>query len=304
MNAPQETPLLTEAVLWELLRAFSRKLRQGGPLRAPVALCLDGERELAEVTAEHGWVFVDPDGASRPLRPSSSAATELFELCVPLCVGGRDGRFAFAHIGQSLDGQIATASGASRYVTGTANLRHMHRLRALADAVLVGAGTVECDDPQLTTRLVPGESPTRVVIDPSLRLPLERRVFQDDAARTLVVCRAGQPRPAGFPSKIELVAIPSDGSELSPAAILDALAERGLRRVFIEGGGITVSHFLSAGALDRIHVTVCPMFIGRGRPGIVLPAVDRLEQALRPPARRFLLDEDVLFDCQLSRAGA
>src|SRR5207245_1441303 len=87
-----------------------------------------------------------------------------------------------------LDGQIATASGASRYVTGPQNILHMHRLRALCDAVIVGAGTVEADDPQLTTRLVAGDSPVRVVIDPGLRIARDRQIFRDRSARTLVVC--------------------------------------------------------------------------------------------------------------------
>jgi len=302
MNAPPDTAVLTEALVWELLLAFSKRTRASGAPRGPVALCLDAEKALAEVPIERGWVLIEPSGASRPLWPMSPAASELLELCLPLCLGAADGHFVFGHIGQSLDGQIATASGASRYVTGSANIRHMHRLRALADGVLVGSATVECDDPRLTTRLVPGESPARIVIDPSLRLPLERHVFQDGAARTLIVCRAGAVRPARWPANIELVEVSAEGTELAPLAILEQLFARGLRRVFIEGGGITVSRFLGAGALDRLHVTVCPMFIGQGRPGIVLPAVDRLEQALRPRARRFLLDEDVLFDCELSRA--
>jgi len=63
---------------------------------------------------------------------------------------------------------------------------------------------------------------------------------------------------------------------------------------------VTLSHFIQTGCLDRLHVTVCPILIGRGRPGISLPGVERLEQALRPATRRFTLGEDVLFDCQLA----
>ena len=88
---------------------------------------------------------------------------------------------------------------------------HVHRLRALADAVVVGASTVEFDDPQLTTRLVSGKSPVRVVIDPNLRLSFDRRVFTDGAVKTLVVCAedAGGVR-ASHPA--ELVPVPRSGS--------------------------------------------------------------------------------------------
>lgn len=234
----------------------------------------------------------------RPALPS--AVLQMLDLCLPLCLRTVARPFVYAHLGQSLDGQIATASGASRYVTSPENLLHMHRLRALADAVIVGAGTVERDDPQLTTRLVPGPNPVRVVIDPSLRLPPDRQVFSDGRARTIVVCHATSKPSWHVGAKTELLQLASTTSALVPQALIQALADLGLRRLFVEGGGVTVSRFLSLRALDRLHVAVCPLFIGRGRPGVVLPGVDRMEQTLRPAARRFLLGTDVLFDCAFS----
>ena len=115
---------------------------------------------------------------------------------------GRRGRSRIAHLGQSLDGYIATASGDSYYVTGPDNVRHLHRLRALADAIVVGAGTVARDDPQLTVRHVEGPNPVRVVLDPAARLDARRRVFSDGAAPTLVVHADGVEAPA--PGKAEI----------------------------------------------------------------------------------------------------
>jgi len=85
---------------------------------------------------------------------------------------------------------------------------------------------------------------------------------------------------------------------LPPAAILDDLRRRGLRRVFVEGGGVTISHFLQAGLLRRLHVTISPLFLGQGRPGLALAKIEGLDQALRPRVRRFPLGEDMLFDCE------
>jgi riboflavin biosynthesis pyrimidine reductase len=165
---------------------------------------------------------------------------------------------------------------------------------------LVGRATVACDDPRLTTRLVPGPNPTRVVVDPGLRTPVERRVFDDGLAPTLVVCaeRGGASTP--LPSQVELVEIVAAGPVCPPALILERLRARGLRRIFVEGGGMTVSTFLQAGLLGRLHVTVSPLYLWRGRPGVSLPGIDGLNQALRPRVRRFPLGDDMLFDCQFS----
>ncbi len=234
---------------------------------------------------------------ARALLNGHPAAEALAALYAPL-LNGSDDALVIGHVGQSLDGQIATRTGASRYITGGENLTHIHRLRALVDAVVVGASTVEFDDPQLTVRLVSGRSPVRVVIDPNLRVPLDRRVFTDGAVQTLVVCAEDAPN-AKNSHPAELVPVPRNGRTLPPAAIAEALRRRGLKRLLVEGGGITVSRFIEARALDHLHVTIGPLLVGSGRPGIVLPGIDRVDQALRPVTRRFELGADVLFDCRL-----
>jgi riboflavin biosynthesis pyrimidine reductase len=87
---------------------------------------------------------------------------------------------------------------------------------------------------------------------------------------------------------------------MAPAAILAALAARGFRRILVEGGARTVSHFLAAGCLDRLHVMVAPLIIGAGPTSVTLPAIERVDQALRAPMRAHVLGDDVLLDCDLS----
>src|SRR5581483_374960 len=109
---------------------------------------------------------------------------------LPLALRPHRHSFVLAHLAQSLDGRIATMGGESQWLTGEADQHHTHRLRALADAVIVGAGTVRQDNPRLTVRHCSGDQPVRVVLDASLALPRERDVFCDGAAKTLVIAAA------------------------------------------------------------------------------------------------------------------
>lgn len=297
---------LDSAAAWRLLRALVDRARSGSVVRRKTGLLLDAAGALRRVAPELGSVWVDPTGVPSfgSYGQLGPAAHQLLDLYLPLCVGDNAEALVIAHLGQSLDGQIATATGASRYITGQENLEHLHRLRALCDAIVVGAETVDRDDPQLTTRLVHGDNPARVVIDPRLRVSTARQVYSSGVAPTFVVCAKTSAASARYDSNVELIEVPDDGGRLDPHHIVAALREHGLRRVFVEGGGVTVSRFVTAGALQRLHVTISPMIVGAGRPGLALPPIDALEGALRPRTRRFDLGDDVLFDCALDGAPA
>jgi diaminohydroxyphosphoribosylaminopyrimidine deaminase/5-amino-6-(5-phosphoribosylamino)uracil reductase len=287
---------------WALLVALSARARAGSSLTSVTSFEVTSDLRVMEAADGNDAIQIRPgdDVSFAAPRSLDASAREMLSLYLPLCVGPRMTELVVGHLGQSLDGQIATSSGASTYVTGPENIRHLHRLRALCDAVLVGANTVDKDDPKLTTRLVPGDSPTRVVLDPKLRLPKNRSIFCDGAAPTLVLCGRERANRASV-GQADVVGVDEKDDCLSVNAVLAALRARGLCRIFVEGGGITVSRFLTQGALDRLHVTVGSVFLGSGRPGVVLPAIDRLEKALRPRTRRFMMGEDVLFDCAFTR---
>lgn len=208
-----------------------------------------------------------------------------------------DGMLLWGHVAQSLDGFIALSDGRSRWISGAADIAHTHRLRALADAVVVGAGTVLADNPQLTTRLVEGPSPVRVVLDPTGRLPQDRRVFQT-APATLVVHGPTAPRMDRV-GQAEVLRISGGPFGLDMRGILGALLNRGLRRIFIEGGGITVSRFLQAGLLHRLHVTIAPVLIGSGIPAFRLPPPTTLDRATRLRWTAHPMGADTLLDIAL-----
>jgi riboflavin-specific deaminase-like protein len=210
-----------------------------------------------------------------------------------------DGCYVVGRIAQSLDGRIATTSGASHWISGAQDIEHMHRLRALFDAVVIGAGTVRADDPQLTTRAVEGPSPVRVVLDTDRRLDARYRLFRD-GPETIILSAADAPAGdrVGHASVLRL---PRAGRGLAIDAVIATLAERGLRRIYVEGGGITVSRFLAAGALDRLHVTVAPLLIGSGIPAFTLAEATTLGDALRFDWSVHRVGADVLVDIPLSR---
>ncbi|WP_246129580.1 RibD family protein [Halovibrio variabilis] len=202
-----------------------------------------------------------------------------------------------------MDGRIATESGHSHYINGHQSLVHLHRLRALVDAVVIGAGTASADNPQLTVRHVSGVSPTRVVLDPRGRLPDDLTLLTTPSAATLHIVGPSV-ATASANAHVERCVLPLNSSgQFSPNDVIALLAEHGLHRVLIEGGGITVSQFIEAGAVDRLHLLVAPLLIGSGRPGLKMTPIDTLESALRPPTRTFRCGDDTLFDMQLSAAA-
>jgi len=202
--------------------------------------------------------------------------------------------FVIAQLGQSLDGRIATPTGASRWINGPAALDHLHRLRAAVDAVVVGANTIRTDDPQLNVRRVKGRDPVRVIIDPDGLVPMSARCLNDASADRLVICSDDR----RFPDGVQSVRLDRIGPRYDPAAIVAALQSRGLHKLLIEGGASTVSAFLDAGVLDRLHLLVAPMILGSGVMGLSLQPIAGLDEAHRPRIGVHILDDDnVLFDC-------
>jgi riboflavin biosynthesis pyrimidine reductase len=119
-----------------------------------------------------------------------------------------------------------------------------------------------------------------------------------DGARRIVICGHGvEPM---LPSGIEVMQLDLEAGRAAPAAILAGLAGKGIRRVLVEGGAHTVSGFLTAGCLDRLHVLVAPILLGAGQASLALAPIERADQALRPPVRAHLIDDEVVFDVDLS----
>lgn len=210
--------------------------------------------------------------------------------------------YVIGQLGQSLDGRIATPTGASKYINGQEALRHLHRIRSHVDAVVVGVGTAIADDPQLTTRHVEGPSPVRVVIDPRGRMPESLSMLHDGAAPVLAVTCPGRPAAPG----VEALEVGCDGTgHIAPGAIVAALAARGLRRLLIEGGAETLARFLNAKAVDELHLMLAPIVLGSGKTGLNLAPIAELDEAMRPRVRTMRFsDGDMLCMCDIRMPDA
>ena len=302
MTGSRHLPLHGIDALWPWCVALAQARRAGTP--PPAAFMPAGAAPLRH-TDGLGWQL---DLPGEPVW--DDAASELFALLKPLLdrpAGGTP--WVLGQLGQSLNGCIATGSGDANFVNGPEVLTHLHRLRALSDAVIVGAATAALDDPQLTTRRVPGPNPVRVLLDPGLGLAPTLKALADRQAPTLLVCDATRAadaaRRVGADQVLAVPGLLDARGAMRMAPLLAALHARGLSVLFVEGGGVTVSRFLAQSCMDRLHLSVAPVVIGGGRPGLQLPAAGRMRDCPRPAARVFNLGQDVLWDLDLrAEAGA
>ena len=211
--------------------------------------------------------------------------------------------FVLVKYAQTLDGRIATHTGDSKWISGRAERRVSHALRAACDAVLVGVGTVIADDPQLTVRLVPGSSPLRIVLDSALRLPAQARIL-DDQASTIVVTteRSSRERRLTLAARGVGVRVVEGGSwGVDLAETLSVLRRAGVRSLLVEGGAEVITSFLRARLVDRLVVGIAPTIVGAGTEAVGDLRVARVSEGVRLTNRSVhSVGEDVLLAADVS----
>ncbi len=177
--------------------------------------------------------------------------------------------FVILKTAMSLDGKIATASGESQWITSEASRQHGHQIRDLVDAILVGRGTVERDNPALTTRLQDrhGQDAIRVVLDSQARTPPDARIFNAESeAGVIIAVTAGA--PAGNVTALEkagaeVITVPAaDGNRVCFKRLIEILGSREITSVLIEGGGEINASAITAGVVDKVMCFIAPKIIG------------------------------------------
>ncbi len=205
------------------------------------------------------------------------------------------------HFAQSLDGRLATRGGDSQWIGGPASLQLAHQLRAEHQAVMVGVGTVLADNPRLTVRLAPGTSPRRIVLDSTLRLPLDCHLLTDRAAPTIVATTSQAPadRVAAVRQLgADVLVVPRDAC--GRTELTSVLEQLHVESLLIEGGAGVITTALREHLVHRLVVCIAARVIGQGIEAIGDLGVQRLEDALSFKQASFsLLADDVIFDGQL-----
>ncbi|MFE5715003.1 bifunctional diaminohydroxyphosphoribosylaminopyrimidine deaminase/5-amino-6-(5-phosphoribosylamino)uracil reductase RibD [Streptomyces sp. NPDC056501] len=177
----------------------------------------------------------------------------------------------------TLDGRIAAADGTSRWITSAESRADVHRLRAESDAVVVGSGTARADDPHLAVRGVEGAvQPLRVVVDTEATAVKPGARILDDAAPTLIAI--AEDAESDLPDVLRL---PRAERGLSVPALLDALHERGVRSVLLEGGPTLAGAFVAAGAVDQVVGYLAPVLLGAGPQALADAGISTITEALR-----------------------
>jgi diaminohydroxyphosphoribosylaminopyrimidine deaminase/5-amino-6-(5-phosphoribosylamino)uracil reductase len=207
------------------------------------------------------------------------ACDELIEGWAHFLSTGRP--FVILKAASTLDGRIATKTGDSKWITGEAARREVHGLRDRADAVLVGRGTVEADDPQLTTRLEGGRDALRVILDSTLSVRPDARIFRTGRSKVLVACAEGADE-----SRAE--ALRKAGAEILVAGrgrvelplLLAELGRRNVAQLLVEGGARIFGSFLAADLVDRLVLHYGPKVFGAGPAWTDAPAAERVADAL------------------------
>lgn len=179
----------------------------------------------------------------------------------------------------TLDGRIAAADGTSRWISSAESRADVHRLRAEADAVVVGSGTLRADDPHLAVRGIEGaDQPLRVVLDTHATIRPTARVL-DEAAPTLVV--VAEDADTRHLAGVELARLPYDKYGISVDALLRELYGRGIRSVLLEGGPTLAGAFVAAGAVDKVVGYLAPVLLGAGPAALADAGIGTITDALR-----------------------
>ena len=207
------------------------------------------------------------------------------EILLPLI--RKKERVFIGQIGQSLDAKIALNNGNSHYINEKESITYLHCLRSISDGVLVGVNTIIKDNPLLTTRKIKGQNPTRLIIDPSLKLTNKYKIFKDKNTN-IVFTTSNKTKNL---NNTTIVKLPKKDFTLS---VYKFLKKTSLKYILIEGGPTTLSHFIEQNLINYMQFIISPTLIGSGINSVKLKPITNLKKAIRRKSNFAKLGKEII----------
>ncbi len=203
---------------------------------------------------------------------------------------------------QTLDGRIATKSGDSQWISSEASRRYVHRLRSMNQGIMVGAGTVVADNPQLTVRHVRGKNPFRIIVDSKLRIPIKSSVLTDANVCLTIIATTASVSAAKMAAAKKcgaavLVVKKDKNGKVSLRDLLKKLGKREIVSVLVEGGSEIITSLLKAGLVDKMIIPIAPMIVGKGLEAIGDLNINKISKAIRFSSFKTMKrGDDIIFE--------
>ena len=207
------------------------------------------------------------------------------EILLPL-IRKKD-RVFIGQIGQSLDAKIALNNGNSHYINEKESITYLHCLRSISDGVLVGVNTIIKDNPLLTTRKIKGQNPTRLMVDPSLKLTNKYKIFKDKNTN-IVFTTSNKTKKL---NNTTIVKLPKKDFTLG---VYKFLKKSSLKYILIEGGPTTLSHFIEHNLINYMQFIISPTLIGSGINSVKLKPITNLKKAIRRKSNFAKLGKEIV----------
>ncbi len=187
---------------------------------------------------------------------------------------------------QTLDGRIATKTGDSQWISSEASRKYVHVLRSTNDGIMVGAGTVTADNPQLTVRHVKGKNPLRIIVDSKLRIPIKSSVLTDGNPHLTIIATTSN-APARKITAIKklgaevLIVKKERNGKVSFSSLLKELGKRDIMSVLVEGGSGMITSLLKVNLVDKMIIPISPRILGKGLEAIGDLNINKIKDAIK-----------------------
>ncbi len=221
----------------------------------------------------------------------SSLYKSILDILIPIL--RKKKKLTIAQLGQSIDGRIALNNGNSHYINNKKGIHYLHCLRSISDAIIVGSNTIKKDDPQLTTRKIKGNNPRRIIIDGSLSLTNNYKIF-NDGYKNIIFTKSKKNKILNNTTIIKL-----DKKNFTKN-IIDQINKLEYRYILIEGGSKTISELINNKYIDLLQFIIAPIVIGSGINSLNLKEIVNLNKALRPKFSYNILEKELVVNLFLN----